>query len=98
MVTGHQKALSLIKSSKNKIKNEEFDSVLSDIQSPVEQHLEHAKMLSGQGALPRPPPTDEPTRQGHRPAATPPAAPAVADALADTGAFADADAVKKTQR
>jgi putative membrane protein len=72
MVTAHQKALNLIKTSKDKIKNEEFDSMLSDFQSTFGKHLDHAKQLSNDTA--RSSATtgeDESTRQGRRPTSTP---------------------------
>ena len=72
MVTGHQKALNLIKTSKEKIKNEEFDSMLSDFQSTFEQHLDHAKQLTSSSASSATTGDEESTRQGRRPASTPP--------------------------
>jgi putative membrane protein len=75
MATGHQKALTLIKSSQNKIKHEEFGTVLGEIQSSVERHLDHAKKLEAEGPRSEVPSDEPPTRQGLRPAATPPTPP-----------------------
>jgi uncharacterized protein (DUF305 family) len=74
MVQGHTKALALIKSAKSKVKDDEFTSVLSDIQSSVENHLDHAKKLAkgNSNARSAAPAEEPPTRQGRRPASTPP--------------------------
>jgi putative membrane protein len=71
MAEGHQKALDLIKGARDKIGNDDFKSVLGDIQASVENHLEHAKKLQAGLGAKAAVPAEEPTRAGRRPPPTP---------------------------
>jgi putative membrane protein len=87
MVKGHTEAIDLLKSSKDKVNHGEFDSLLNDIQSSVEKHLEHAKQLQATSAGRAAAPAEERTMQGRRP--PPPSPSQVPDPTMDPGRVPD---------
>jgi predicted outer membrane protein len=72
MTKGHKETLALLNTAKDKVNNDGFDSLLTDIQASVERHLDHAQKLqestAGQSAVP----SGERAVQGRRPPPTPP--------------------------
>jgi uncharacterized protein (DUF305 family) len=71
MTEGHQKALDLINASKQRIDNDDIESVLGDIQSSVKKHLDHARGLqNGTGGRKTDTPSTDPAAPGRRSAPT----------------------------
>jgi hypothetical protein len=74
MAQGHQEALDLLKAAKDKVDHDGFDALTTDLQGPVEKHLEHARQLQAESTSPRAAaPGQERSVQGRRP--PPPPAP-----------------------
>ncbi len=72
MQKGHEEALQLLETSKDKVDQPEFDALLTDLQTSVERHLEHAKQLQDtSGGRAANPTTDERALQGRRPVPVP---------------------------
>ena len=67
MVQGHEKALTLVSTARERSTNEDFKSLLGDVQGELQKHLDHAKELQGKLSGQAGAPSERPSSQGRRP-------------------------------